>query len=408
MCGIAGYIGRSKKPKATFELITNLFDHLESRGTDASGLWGTEIGGDQIIYHKEPVRSSQFIKKDFWNQLKKLKMDMLLIHARAASKGGGNPGVNSNNHPFVSTDRRIGMVHNGTVDEAEFLKDKYQILSDTDSEFLLRMYEAGLENDYYTIDGVPDEVAWRVNAIKEIWSVISTGAMAVALGEMIDDHMRGLFLFRNEKRPIWLADLRHILGQVFFFSSPDIWYRAIAANDQLKKLCWGSQKLIELPPYQVWYMQIDKEDHTVTEENLFKLDVNVSTHGKDWQKGNYCEVKKNDIEVKVLTQMKEDELVEPVQAQIVPLGGIISKKQWGNSTRPQLREGFHFEEPFQSRNDHESLCEEISRLANTIYASATNMAMEGSMNPNDYQSLLESLEQTKHDLEGTLRILERS
>jgi len=78
MCGIAGYIGHSKRPKLSFKLITSIFDHLEIRGTDASGVWGTEFGEDgRIIYHKEPIRSSEFIRKPFWYKLKKIKTDML-------------------------------------------------------------------------------------------------------------------------------------------------------------------------------------------------------------------------------------------------------------------------------------------------------------------------------------------
>ena len=61
MCGLAGYIGSSKKPKISYELATALFDSLEIRGMDASGIWGTEPGNGSIIYHKEPVNSSRFI-----------------------------------------------------------------------------------------------------------------------------------------------------------------------------------------------------------------------------------------------------------------------------------------------------------------------------------------------------------
>ncbi len=423
MCGIAGYIGYSKKPKLTYELITNLFDHLEVRGTDASGLWGTEPGKDgRVVYHKEPVRSSEFIKSDFWQKMKKVKLDLLIIHARATSKGGGHASVNENNHPFVTADLRVALAHNGTLEEADFLKEKYQILSDTDSEYLLRMYEHGLEKEHQVIPGVPDEVSWRVNAIKDIWSVVSIGAMAVTIGERIDDNQRGLLLFRNEKRPLWLADLRHTLGQVFWFSSPDIWYRAVAANAQLKKVCWGSQKLVELPPYQVWYMRIDKEDQVVTEENLFKLGVSVSTVGKEWEKGEYVEVKEKELQLKVIPN--EPKVVVPTVVaqpkQIIPVSNLIQnynrpqpQHNYPQLPAPQQRQHYNYpddyEDGFQElpvpRNDHTTLCNDIRTLVEKISTEATNLSMEGSMAAHDYQSLLESLEQTRIDLEGTYRIM---
>jgi len=252
MCGIAGYIGQSKKPKLSFELLTHLFDHLETRGFDASGVWGTESGKNgRVIYHKEPIRSSDFIQKDFWKDLRKVKTNMMLVHARWKSRGNGLAATNANNHPFVSADKRIGMVHNGTLEEYKYLKDRYQILSDTDSEVLLRMFEDGLKDE--------DDFDDRLNGIKDIWSVISRGAMAVAFGERVDDDRRFLYLFRNEHRPLWLADLRGLLGQIFFFSSPDIWYRAISGSNELKRVCSGTQNLIEVPTSQIWGMWIDEK-----------------------------------------------------------------------------------------------------------------------------------------------------
>ena len=64
MCGICGFIGESKKPVLTYQIITNLLEKSEIRGIDATGFWGTENGVDgSVIYHKEPIRSSDFVKK---------------------------------------------------------------------------------------------------------------------------------------------------------------------------------------------------------------------------------------------------------------------------------------------------------------------------------------------------------
>lgn len=392
-------------------MITSLFSNLESRGTDASGVWATETSkNSRIVYHKEAIRSSEFVKGEFWQDLKKSKLNMMLIHARAASKGGGIPAVNSNNHPFVSLDKRLAMVHNGSLEEAEFLKDKYEILSMTDSEYILRMYEHGLDKEYFEIKDVPNDIAWRLNAINEIWSVVSAGAMAVALGEWIDENTRALILFRNDKRPLWLADMRKSLGQIFFISSPDIWFRALAGNDELKKLCWSSQKLCELPPQQVWYLMIDKEDPIVTDENLFKFGVSISDNGKDWEKGNYCSIKTACLDIPVISPLDEEvippepEIIKPTKLlQLFENKSSYDYEATDCDDENETNEGF--QEIMPPRNDHAAYCESIKQLAERIYTDATNMVMEGSLSVSDYQSLLESLEQTRYDLEGTLRIL---
>ena len=67
MCGILGVIGESLDPHFSFEILTQLFIKTESRGEDASGMWGTQRGNEgNIIYHKEPLKSSEFIKLPIW------------------------------------------------------------------------------------------------------------------------------------------------------------------------------------------------------------------------------------------------------------------------------------------------------------------------------------------------------
>lgn len=404
MCGIAGYIGQSKKPKVSYELITNLFDNLETRGIDASGVWGTEHGSNgRVIYQKEPIRSSKFIKTDFWNRLKKIRTDMLLVHSRRTSPNGGNASCNANNHPFVSLDRRIGMVHNGNIEEADYLKHKYQTLSETDSECLLRVFEHGMESSEYKIENVPDDVNARMNGIRDIWSYISTGAMAVALGERIDDHRRGLFLFRNEKRPLWLADLRPLLGQVFFFSSPEIWYSAIENSPNLKKHCWNSQKIIELPYFQAWYLSIDQNNPIVNENNFFRFKLETRNTNKEFQEGDFKRIKPAQVSLNVVTKLNDNDELPKKKENNIFKSQPYKDDSWRNYEED--RDIPYWEDDMVNSNEHERLCKEIVQIAENINISTENLCMESSMTPNDYSILLESLEQIKSDLEGTLQII---
>ena len=139
----------------------------EIRGTDAAGFWGISKKGT-IYYHKEPVRSTQLVQSSSWRNVGQEEMDLLLVHTRQASQGVGMPQQNRNNHPFTSSDRCIGLVHNGRIPEYNSLRRRYEVNSECDSEILLRIFEQGTE---------------RLDGIKDIWGQVQIGQMAVAIGE---------------------------------------------------------------------------------------------------------------------------------------------------------------------------------------------------------------------------------
>ena len=243
MCGLSGYIGESTDPDLTYELITSLFGNLDIRGLDASGVWATESGENgSVFYHKEPLHARRFIQTTFWQRLANHNINLMLVHARGASKGMGDPKLNKNNHPFASQDYRLALIHNGVIYEANDLKQHYETLSECDSEVLLRIYEAEALKRNCWLDGV-----------KEIWSLISQGHMAVAIGER-DGANRTLSLFRNEKRPLWIADLRKYIGQIFFFSCPIIWEETLE-EFSLTHLA-QEYPPIELASQEAWYFEL--------------------------------------------------------------------------------------------------------------------------------------------------------
>lgn len=391
MCGIAGYIGKSTQPKISYKLITRLFDFLELRGIDASGVWGTETGGNgRVIYHKEPVPSSKFIKRDFWKSLKGIKMDTLLVHSRATSRAGGDADSNKNNHPFVSSDKKIGVVHNGTLDESDYLKTKYEIFSETDSECLLRIFEHGMESPY-ALEGISDDLSLRINGIRDIWRYITIGAMAVAIGERVDDYTRNLFLFRNQKRPLWVADLRDLLGQVFFFSTPDIWYSAINSSGKLKNLLGDQYRIISVPINEVWHFKIDKENPTVTQENFFRFPVKIKNLGEEFQAGEMIKFKRNDPQIEVITNLTENEdVVDPKHEEDDVFDGADFRELSDSSL---------------TMTDHVSICKDICQLSDSISTTISNLCLEGSMHYSDYEQSIITLDKIQRELEAILMFL---
>lgn len=273
MCGIAGFIGTSKNPKVSYELITKIFDCLETRGTDAAGIWGVESKNKpKVIYHKEPIKSSEFVRTSMWSKVQPFNPNILFVHARKTSPGVGGAYNNSNNHPFVSADKRIGVIHNGKIHEFSFLKDRYETKTDCDSEIILRMYEASLKDTPLELK-IPDYLNQRIGSIKNLWSVLNQGSCASAIGELHPDGSRTMLLFRNEKRPLWIADLRDLLGQIFFFSSSEIWAHALSLSKNRKLL--GNQKIGEMPPHEIWSFRITNEDQIVSKENFLRIRMSV-------------------------------------------------------------------------------------------------------------------------------------
>ena len=300
---------------------------------------------------------------------------MLLAHARGASKGVGEPIYNQNNHPFTSSDRSLALIHNGRVDDCEYtaLKQKYAVKSNCDSEILLRIIENTKE---------ADEISNRLNGIKSVYSLINEGHMAVAVGERLGDGTRLLWLFRNEHRPLWIADLRENLGQIFFFSEPSIWEDAVASSGSYKVFL-KSQKLIELPNNQIWHFSINPECPNPQSVHRYEIHkTNFSSWNYDGQR---FEIEKKEANFKIVTELNDDDHF------------IAAKK----SPKP-------FKESDELRTDFcDRKCDEIIDVVNNIRQYAEQLAQERSITKQEFEELLAELEQKRKELEALSSIINR-
>jgi glucosamine 6-phosphate synthetase-like amidotransferase/phosphosugar isomerase protein len=356
MCGLGGYIGKAKNPKDTYKLITNIFKQSDSRGIDASGVWATTYD-NKIIYDKEPVRSSIYIREPFWKNVSKQQINLMLIHARGASRSSGSAYVNSNNHPFVSNDKSVGLIHNGIIHEFLDLKEKFQVSSDCDSEILLRIFESQKN---------------RMQSIQDIWSFIPSGHMAVAIGEY-EQEKRNLFLFRNDKRPIWIADLRKSHGQIFFFSSDEIWFKAIQ-NLNIK-----NYKLIELPANQLWTIQLHGEELHIEQ---FKI------HTKNSKK-----IMTNDYHRIIDNQQQLEIIAKPELCPVKPIS---------ITPIPYLKvESISIEELDDIHAD-------IISTQNQLVTELSNSAMEGSIDSRLFWDTVDGLKSILNDLQTMLAEIKSS
>ena len=136
MCGIVGYMGKSK---ASPILINNLLK-LEYRGYDSAGVATLEKDGIHCIKNKGRVKELQNS-----NDINLLSGTIGIAHTRWATHGKPS---STNAHPHLDTHKNFAVVHNGIIENhselKEFLKNAgYRFLSDTDTEVIPNLI------DYY-------------------------------------------------------------------------------------------------------------------------------------------------------------------------------------------------------------------------------------------------------------------
>lgn len=273
MCGIAGFIGKSTNPKVSFLLLQSLLLKTEHRGPEATGFWGAQSGNDgNLIYHKEPIKVSEFIKRPMWDKLSKFNPSLLISHCREPTMTGGtgSPKINKNNHPHISDDMNVALIHNGKVEEYQSLKNeaayRNSTSSECDSEMILRIFERGelFQNEEQLLaERYPDlaekDIAHRIYGIEQIFRKLNNGAMAVAIGERHNPGTRrSLWLFRDDKRPLHIIDLRSSLGQVWFCSTVPIWRDAVEACPEAKAIIPKDHKILGIPPLTVYLFETDE------------------------------------------------------------------------------------------------------------------------------------------------------
>lgn len=206
MCGIIGFVGRVPEGcwGQTHSILESLFRHAEVRGRDATGFVANATPLDHperasVVWDKEPLRAAEFVKlNSTFRSLRHRRCTAFVGHVRAATHG--DPANNQNNHPFVSDDQTLFLVHNGVLTNHEDIADDLSLYLKTecDSEVLLRIEE--------TATSVPRGLQDCLRLVK--------GSMAIAVYERATGFV---WLAHNGGRPLWLARLKK--DRRWFFAS---------------------------------------------------------------------------------------------------------------------------------------------------------------------------------------------
>jgi hypothetical protein len=289
MCGIAGYIGVSKNPKITYEIMSALLVRTESRGLDATGFWCCQKDDGEtkgkISWDKKPIKATDYIKTNVWKNTKDMNPSLMIAHCRQPTKMGDEK-VNKNNHPHVSDDQTIALVHNGKIAEYENLKQEYETDSGCDSEILLRMFEHSSEKAAYNFaTDTEKHILDRITGIEDIFANVHYGAMAVAVGEYMTNGDRYLWLFRDgNTRPIHVIDATETLGQFFFCSTDKIWEQTSQDVSEEARKCIPESVII-FPDFQTWVLKLAGTSDLPTYERFQIKKVQSTTPaGKSKQK----------------------------------------------------------------------------------------------------------------------------
>lgn len=166
MCGIVGYLGDGN----VYEILINGLKRLEYRGYDSAGLALVAPDGKLNVYKTlGKVSNLEAYCKD-----KTLAAKAGIAHTRWATHGEPS---DCNAHPHYSEDGRLALVHNGTIENYQVLREALQqhgchFSTQTDTEVLVQLIEYIRTTNNCTL----------IEAVREALRQV-VGAYAVAIVE---------------------------------------------------------------------------------------------------------------------------------------------------------------------------------------------------------------------------------
>ena len=174
---------------------------------------------------------------------------------------------------------------------------------------------------------LPQHLAYRSMGLMEIFKYIHYAAIAMAVGERGADGERFIWLNRDNERPIHLVDLTETLGQIWFFSTPEIWKNAISSipEEMRKKYIPANHKVGIFQSDEVWLLHIKPDENGKDVWSISKFRI-ARTKYQDYDPDEeaVAQIKRPlpEFELEVVTRLNEkEEVVVPSSYFSNPVSG---------------------------------------------------------------------------------------
>lgn len=142
MCGVLGYYCFGDT-RPNYDNIFKMWEESKERGTDGCGITFPLANGNIAMVRSE-MSSPDFIKSEDGKKiLEKFKAEAppyAMFHTRKTTFIGKTQAIHA--HPFTGTDKKVVVVHNGNVKNADTLAREYKRpVPEIDSEVIPNMLE---------------------------------------------------------------------------------------------------------------------------------------------------------------------------------------------------------------------------------------------------------------------------
>lgn len=168
MCGIVGYIGG----RVAADVVLDGLSRLEYRGYDSAGIVVAEAGRPdlEVVKRAGKLQALRDALGARAGQGAPLRGVRTVGHTRWATHG--KP-TDANAHPHLSEDGRLGLVHNGIIENyaglrAELTARGHTFRSETDTEVLVHLIE-----EHYTGD-LPAAVRGALTRVRGAYAIVVT------------------------------------------------------------------------------------------------------------------------------------------------------------------------------------------------------------------------------------------
>ena len=242
MCGIVGYIGN----RSAQDVLLGGLKRLEYRGYDSSGISVINSDNSKISTQKSPGKIALLeglLKK------KPLGGNIGIAHSRWATHGAPN---HINAHPHADCKKEISIVHNGIIENYEYLKtslikEGHHFLSQTDTEVIVHLIEKFYKNNTSLEEAVRKSLKLLVGSFAI--GVISSRKPDTLIGARLGSP---LIIGVGKKENFLASDVPAVLGstkEVIFLEENEM---AVLTRDSVRISSLNGKEVIRPPVHISW------------------------------------------------------------------------------------------------------------------------------------------------------------